>query len=102
MTDNRHWDGIYEQKEDQLLSWHQGRPERSLALVGSLAAGTQIALIDVGAGTSPLIGILLERLTEQGVNQVVLQDGAVAGFGAGGYASSTVFAFDNPKGRRLT
>ncbi len=61
MSDSGHWDRVYGEKTDASLSWFQRHPARSLALIERYGPGPGARLIDVGAGTSPLLGELLRR-----------------------------------------
>lgn len=63
MTGKRsnHWDDVYKGRADELLSWYQAVPGHSLSLIEACGAGPDAHLIDVGAGTSPLLAVLLER-----------------------------------------
>lgn len=59
--DRRHWDGIYAGSSYKRLSWYQETPRRSLALIRKTGLGAEASLIDVGGGTSNLIGELHGR-----------------------------------------
>lgn len=62
MTDlNSHWNRVYREKTDAALSWHQAGATASLALIDSLRAGPETALIDIGGGTARLVDALLGR-----------------------------------------
>jgi SAM-dependent methyltransferase len=57
MSAAEHWEAVY-QKADEQLSWTQAQPRTSLELIReALPAGS---VIDVGGGSSPLVGMLLE------------------------------------------
>jgi SAM-dependent methyltransferase len=60
MTDEQnHWDGVYEARAEDELTWFEATPEVSLDLVRTyLKPGD--AFIDVGAGASRLVDVLLE------------------------------------------
>lgn len=58
---SQHWDRVYANQEPTSLSWFQAAPTVSLELVGLLAARADSSVVDVGGGTSPLVGALLER-----------------------------------------
>jgi ubiquinone/menaquinone biosynthesis C-methylase UbiE len=72
----QHWDRVYAMKAPTDVSWFQARPTPSLSMV--LAAGTALSdsVIDVGAGASALMDILLEagftRLTALDVSDKAL------------------------------
>lgn len=56
-----HWDETYRTKAETLVSWYQPSPERSLALIGSVAPSRSAGIIDIGGGASRLIdGLLAE------------------------------------------
>lgn len=97
MTDpNAHWNRVYSEKSDDALSWHQAEAAASLALLGSLPAGPNTALIDIGGGTARLVDALLGRgwqdLTVLDISPVAL-DQARNRLGASG-ASVTWLAAD--------
>jgi trans-aconitate methyltransferase len=55
-----HWDAAYAQGEDT-RSWYEEHPGMSLRMLDSAGISAADALIDVGAGASPLTGALLDR-----------------------------------------
>ena len=62
MTDDRqqHWDGVYDGRADDEVSWFQALPSTSVRLVGLATRGrSRASVIDVGAGTSTLVDALL-------------------------------------------
>jgi 2-polyprenyl-3-methyl-5-hydroxy-6-metoxy-1,4-benzoquinol methylase len=61
MNKNSHWEGIYENKSEEQLSWHRGHLEQSLAFIDSAGLAKSDAIIDVGGGTSTLVDDLLAR-----------------------------------------
>ncbi len=54
-----HWEAVYASKSDAELSWTQAEPATSLALIAEACSADSV--IDVGGGTSPLAGRLLDR-----------------------------------------
>ncbi|MCG3181831.1 MAG: hypothetical protein BIFFINMI_04266 [Phycisphaerae bacterium] len=57
-----HWNKVYTEKADKDLSWYQGRPTGSLAIMDRLGLSKDAAIIDVGGGgPSALVGTLLKR-----------------------------------------
>lgn len=64
-----HWEQIYRTKGKEELSWHQDDPSRSLQLIQDVLKPGQ-AVIDIGGGSSVLVG----RLLEAGVDQVAVLD----------------------------
>ena len=55
-----HWDAIYRTKPPSELSWQQSTAALSLALIEEAAPDRSASVIDVGGGTSPLAGALLD------------------------------------------
>ena len=77
-TDRRgHWDGVYESKAAESLTWYQARPETSLRLIESAGLDIDARILDVGGGTSTLVDSLLDlgyvNLGVLDVSPVVLQ-----------------------------
>jgi SAM-dependent methyltransferase len=61
MNATEHWDAIYTSKQTDGVSWFQTRPQTSLALIASAAAGHSAArILDAGSGASTLIDALLD------------------------------------------
>jgi len=56
-----HWQRIYEQCENDELSWTEAEPTASLTLVDEARLPAGAAIIDAGAGTSKLAAELLRR-----------------------------------------
>jgi SAM-dependent methyltransferase len=54
-----HWDHVYENKGPTELSWFQPVPSRSMAMIRETGVPTEAPIIDVGAGVSSLVDILL-------------------------------------------
>jgi 2-polyprenyl-3-methyl-5-hydroxy-6-metoxy-1,4-benzoquinol methylase len=54
-----HWSAVYATKAADEVSWYQPTPETSMRLLSAVAAPTS-AVIDVGAGASTLVDVLLE------------------------------------------
>lgn len=57
----KHWDGIYSQKAESQLSWHQDNPAISLELAEFAGVTSTSSVIDIGGGTSRFIDCLIER-----------------------------------------
>ena len=53
-----HWETIYENKNDQEVSWYQPKPVTSLKLIQSINPAKKAAIIDIGGGNSGLISEL--------------------------------------------
>ena len=56
-----HWQDVYEHCEPDQVSWHEPRPEPSLALIAGTAVPLDAAILDAGGGTSALARELLRR-----------------------------------------
>jgi len=54
-----HWERTYRSKAETDVSWFQARPERSLALIQEAAPDFAAPIIDVGAGASRVVDVLL-------------------------------------------
>ena len=54
----KHWGDVYQDKTPSELSWYQKEPKLSLELIRSTNAGSNDAIIDIGAGTSVLVDYL--------------------------------------------
>ncbi|NIP72355.1 MAG: class I SAM-dependent methyltransferase [Gammaproteobacteria bacterium] len=57
----RHWDQVYREKGPTQVSWHQDRPDASLALIAEAGIEPDVPLIDVGGGASRVVDSLLDR-----------------------------------------
>lgn len=57
----QHWDSIYKKNKPDELSWYQDYPQLSLKLIGKTGVGLDAEIIDIGGGTSKLIGILVDQ-----------------------------------------
>ncbi|MBZ0117408.1 MAG: class I SAM-dependent methyltransferase [Sandaracinaceae bacterium] len=57
----RHWQGVYEERAADQVSWFQDTPDSSLALIEHTGVGREAAILDVGGGASRLVDHLLER-----------------------------------------
>lgn len=53
------WESVYYATPSTGLSWFERRPVTSLRLIEKIAPGSHAAVIDVGAGTSSLVDLLL-------------------------------------------
>lgn len=56
----KHWEHIYETKEQEEVSWYQPQPETSLQFIQSFNLPKDAPIIDVGGGDSFLVDSLLE------------------------------------------
>lgn len=59
MDRQSHWQGVYQTKEENEVSWYQDRPETSLALIRDAGLGPDARIVDVGGGASRLVDHLL-------------------------------------------
>lgn len=55
-----HWDGVYEAREEDALTWFEEVPEVSLRLIGRFAEPGD-PVIDIGGGASRLVDHLMAR-----------------------------------------
>ncbi len=69
-----HWDAAYAQG-DGTRSWFEKHPDVSLRMIDAAGVSAADALIDVGGGTSPLTGALLDR----GFRDLTVLDMSAAG-----------------------
>ena len=67
-----HWDSVYASRTDAELSWTQVEPKLSLAMIREACRSGRV--IDIGGGTSPLAG----RLLDSGYAVTVLDVSAAA------------------------
>ncbi len=56
-----HWQRVYTSKEENQLSWHEDAPALSLALLGEAGLRPEMAVVDIGGGTSRLVDALVAR-----------------------------------------
>lgn len=56
---NAHWQGVYESKAPDEVSWFQERPDVSLAMIDAAELPRDAAILDVGGGASTLVDHLL-------------------------------------------
>jgi len=61
MDAQAHWEKIYTEKAPNAVSWYRPHLERSLTLIGQVAADRSASIIDVGGGESTLVDDLLAR-----------------------------------------
>ena len=55
-----HWEGIYQTKNPNELSWYQEKPQISLNLIVEANLDKDSMIIDIGAGDSRLVDNLLD------------------------------------------
>ncbi len=61
MKPKEHWEDIYANKPSAQVSWYKPHLDPSLSLIAKLGLNADRRIIDVGGGTSTLVGDLLER-----------------------------------------
>ncbi|MFU8806302.1 MAG: class I SAM-dependent methyltransferase [Bradymonadaceae bacterium] len=61
MSDQNHWQRVYEEKSADAVSWYQERPALSLELIKKVWSGPGMKLVDIGGGASTLVDHLLEE-----------------------------------------
>ena len=65
-----HWEKIYQNKNEDEVSWFQKTPDTSIDIINSIKIIKQSKIIDVGSGRSRL----LKTLIEQGYNNLTYLD----------------------------
>ena len=61
MTNQNHWDTVYETKAPDAVSWYRPHLERSLELIQAVVPDVSASIIDVGGGESTLVDDLLAK-----------------------------------------
>jgi SAM-dependent methyltransferase len=56
-----HWEGVYERKRPDEVSWYRPHLEQSLGFIDSAGLAPDAAIVDVGGGASTLVDDLLAR-----------------------------------------
>lgn len=57
----KHWNTVYQTKEDEQLGWFEGHPETTLQLIDKCNLKFDAAILNVGAGTTTLIDALFDK-----------------------------------------
>ena len=65
-----HWENIYQNKNEDEVSWFQKTPDTSIEIINSIKIKKQSKIIDVGSGRSRLF----KNLIEQGYNNLTYLD----------------------------
>ena len=65
-----HWENIYQNKNENEVSWFQKAPDTSIDIINSIKITKQSKIIDVGSGRSRLF----KNLIEQGYNNLTYLD----------------------------
>lgn len=58
---SKHWEEVYQTKEDEQLGWFEDFPETTLQLIEKCHLKPDATILNVGAGTTRLIDALIER-----------------------------------------
>ncbi len=93
MTDSRqcHWDGVYETRPEDKVSWFETTPEISLDLIRKSNAPLNAAIIDVGGGLSHLASRLIGDgyadvtvldISEHAIKRLAERDNGIQGIAA--------------------
>ncbi len=61
MSDQQHWQQVYQTKAAEDVSWYQPDAALSLALIAQCKLSAQSAIIDIGGGASLLVDALLAQ-----------------------------------------
>lgn len=69
-SDRNHWQGVYQARDSDQVSWYQDVPESSLALIEATGLSHHERVVDVGGGHSRLI----DHLVASGWDQVTVLD----------------------------
>jgi SAM-dependent methyltransferase len=72
-----HWQGVYERRGPDQVSWYEPSPETSLAWIEEVELPLDAAILDAGGGTSALAGELVRR----GYTDVTVADISAAAIG---------------------
>ncbi len=70
MDQTSHWERVYRTKGPDQVSWFQPEAKLSLELIQQVAPACESAIIDVGAGASPLV----DGLATAGYRQITVLD----------------------------
>lgn len=65
-----YWDGVYDTKGDDGVSWFQAKPAVTMELLAEIAAEPTDALIDLGGGAS----VVVDHLVEDGYTDLSVLD----------------------------
>ena len=61
MSEQEHWDTVYQTKKPEQVGWTQSYPEDSIKRIEALKLSKSAAIIDIGGGDSDLASILLDK-----------------------------------------
>jgi len=66
----KHWNTVYQTKEDEQLGWYEDCPEATLRLIEKCYLNPNAVILNVGAGTS----ILIDSLSDRGFTNIIAND----------------------------
>lgn len=69
-TTQTHWQSVHTTKPLEAVSWFQGEPAPSLAMIAAAGVGAAAAVVDIGAGASSLV----DRLHWAGFHRLSVLD----------------------------
>ncbi len=61
MSNSNHWEGVYDSKESNAVSWYAPHLDTSVQFIEATGVGHDAQIIDVGGGASTLVDDLLAR-----------------------------------------
>lgn len=70
MSNQEHWENVYQTKSSDAVSWFQPHADKSLSLINSCNLSLNDSIIDVGAGAS----VLVDDLLQLGYSNIALLD----------------------------
>jgi SAM-dependent methyltransferase len=65
-----HWEKVYSNNPDNTLGWYEDLPEPSIKLIDSCKLDSDDIILNVGAGTTTLIDLLLKK----GYSNIIVND----------------------------
>jgi len=74
MKKKEHWEKVYDKQEINKLGWFEENPEPSLELIEACKLGRDAILLNVGAGATTLVDVLLQK----GYENIVANDISVS------------------------
>ncbi len=64
MKKKDHWEGVYEKQAVSKLGWYEENPDLSLELIDSCELAQDAIILNVGAGATTLVDVLVKRGNE--------------------------------------
>ena len=77
MKKKEHWENVYEKQPVSKLGWFEENPDPSLELIEACKLGGDAILLNVGAGATTLVDVLLEK----GYENIVANDISASALG---------------------